>query len=301
MWGDLNANHKLRPAPTRLLVVVLGLFLMTGCSSLTEKDDEFEEDPEVTERNEEKRLATLQETNRDRLFNTLDNEMRAWRQYSSDRENQVTLEGYLAQYVQANMAAVLSGLDSESSRYKSICAASLYFIEDPIVVGPLVALLNDPDPGVVGNVLMALSRNADDRVPVEKIAPLTRSPHPDLRQNSVLVLGRLSSTVTSDVASDAIVAALTDETPTVRFNAVKAAGEGRIYAAAPLLLEALRDPWPGIRAHAALSLAALGKEDAIDLIRPLLTDRSDLARAAARSAILVLNPNASFESDTLQP
>lgn len=272
-----------------LLVVVAAALsgMSLACSSTP---DPAEDDPTglTGEVPDEQRLADLREPDRDRLFLELDKAMKTWRTLSSEPDTQKSLSHFLFEYSIANRGAVLSALESDVIRHRMIAAGALYFLGDSVSVEPLIRVLDDPQPAVVVNALMALGSTADDRVPVAKIVELVRHEDPSVRQNAALVLGRVADRDSSGQALEALAAALHDERAPVRFNAVKGLSKARDSRFVPGVLSLLSDPWPGIRAHAALTLAAIGDPSVLDSLRPLLKDESELVRVAVENAIASL-------------
>jgi HEAT repeat protein len=104
----------------------------------------------------------------------------------------------------------------------------------------------------------------------------------------------------SDAAFDAILFDRTDALPDIeeayrtapeaalRFYAIQLAGFTESEAAIPLVMSALADPDPSVRAEACRALEDLRARDAVDLLKARTTDLDPTVRRAAREALAAL-------------
>jgi hypothetical protein len=211
-------------------------------------------------------------------------------------------------------------------RYLLLAPASHLALSSPVASGILEAALHDPDPYLRGAAarlaprlerflpaLVAATRDSGVRV---REAAATRLGELDLPGTSAALVERLSDDAwplvrgaaarslaaagPSAEADGALVAALRDESPTVRAAAVRGLGRRRVRSALPQIAELFKDSAevPVVRAAAAHALADACDQRQIDALtraaHALLADRPApddvLVGSAALSALGRLAP-----------
>jgi HEAT repeat protein len=216
-----------------------------------------------------------------------------------------------------------SGLSSDDSRLRLVCAQGLGKLGDKEAVPPLVDCLEDPVEGVreaAGEALSLLGNGSGDEM-ARVLRPILENGDPQVRMNAVAVLGRLDDRE----ADKALAMAAKDESPLVRRAAVKAFGRkgevgnlqvltmgltdedtevrrisaealgfsGQRRASAPLEL-ALRDEDIWVRTAAVRALGQLGGEECVELAARSLGDPVGLVTIAALETLAGLDPSKAF-------
>jgi HEAT repeat protein len=151
---------------------------------------------------------------------------------------------------------LLSELVTGSPKNREVAVVALGFTGDPVVLGPLLQALSDPAPAVVQKTHLALGILGLAETP---LAPITEdllgNPEPWTRNNAAFAVHR-----------------------------IVAAG-GRVEGLDRILVSALSDPEPGVRAQAASTLGILAEPGAIEPAAALLADPVTLVSRAAAATL----------------
>ncbi len=185
---------------------------------------------------------------------------------------------------------------------------------DPAAVGPLAALLSDPESGVRWKAVEALGKLGSPAV-----GPLTESLQngdADVRWMAAVALGdigdpaavpalmkalndtdtyarsraALALAAIGEPARDGLLTSLRDGNERVRWGAALALGSIGGESAVAALVGALRDPDPEVRQQACGALGDIGEAAVPSLIEALATDEDDLHREAVAALDLVGHP-----------
>ncbi len=150
---------------------------------------------------------------------------------------------------------LLHGLATGSPKNREVAVVALGFTGDPAVLGPVLGALSDPAPEVVQKTHLALGILGLPETPLSPITDdLLAHLDPWTRNNAAFAVHRIVS-----------------------------AG-GRMEGLDRILVAALSDPEPGVRAQAASTLGILGEPASIGELGKLLVDPVALvARAASAS------------------
>ncbi|GGL31877.1 HEAT repeat domain-containing protein [Nocardia jinanensis] len=167
------------------------------------------------------------------------------------------------------MVELLHGLNSPNAaqRQQTILSSA---DDQPVATELLAAaVLREPDPNVAGALRWALARAGGDGV--AKVAAGLSSENADIRRRAVLALAEISS----DAASSALAEALEDPDPAVRRHAALAVGGRGEPAAVPILVGMVVAGTNDVEAAEVLGNLALD---------PVLADRVMNALAAELTA-----------------
>jgi len=243
------------PAPTssavRRLAPTLLLFPLLGACSTTPED----EGPiEVRQFGPDTRT----EASIGKYLADLSNAMTAWMNITLDASNERErstkwgLETNLRESVRLRQGEILAELEAGPPQNRVIAAAALGFSEDPAVLSPLLAALDDRDPKVVSNALLGLTLLASPETPLPRIGELLRHGEDSKLRWSAANCSRtlIQAGADGSVILDDLRAGLTDlEEPVVRsqcalslalledLDSIEALG-GAVYDAVPLVSRA---------------------------------------------------------------
>ncbi|MCP3915789.1 MAG: HEAT repeat domain-containing protein [bacterium] len=241
--------------PSRTLCAAL--VLCAACASNASKNETPDEDrfkvkawnPEVLENNNTTGVYLAE----------LDVSLKAWNNLLLTARDQgelrrvKMLEEDITFRATKRREAILEQLESGPPSNRQIAALALGFTKSPTVLSPLLAALEDTEPDVVSNALMGLAILRDPETPLAGIAHhMTESPYERNRSNASWAILRV----------------------------LRSGGDGseHIRTAAHA---ALRDDEPSVRAHAALILAHLLDEEALDTLKLQLFDDVNISAGAA--------------------
>jgi len=147
-------------------------------------------------------------------------------------------------------------LESGAPVNRRIAAAALGFTHDPLVLGPLLASLPDPDPELAQKTLLSLGVLALPETPLGGILQRLRNdPDAWTRNNAAFAL-----------------------------LAIARAG-GRASELAEGCRTALADSEPGVRAQCASTLGVLADADSVKRLSELLCDEDNLVALAAATSL----------------
>lgn len=145
---------------------------------------------------------------------------------------------------------------------------------------------------VLGQLFSREERSEAQRQEAEAaLLAALQDPEPLVRYNATLSLAEMKATS----ARTALEEILKDPHPLVRQGAAMALGEMGDLAARPILEEALRDGPPEVRFQAVVSLAHLLEQEALPLIRQAFSDHDGEVRAQAASCLGDLQDTSSIE------
>ncbi|QFU91161.1 HEAT repeat domain-containing protein [Amycolatopsis sp. YIM 10] len=170
---------------------------------------------------------------------------------------------------------LLHGLDSPSAAHRQ--QAVLAPAEDaPVPIELLAkAVLTEADPNVAGALRWALARAGDDGV--ASLAAGLSSEDVDIRRRAIMAIAELSGEEATTVLADA----LGDPDPTVRAHAALASGRRGAVAAIPMLVDMIVEGANDV--EAAEVLGALSLESADRIMRALADAlTADTTNSAAR-------------------
>jgi HEAT repeat protein len=257
------------PVRTTIPLAFLPVFLVvvSACASTVERSPAAEAADSTAP---QQPIAAIVEASRTPepiglLLTNLDQEITAWNnlflaaQSETDRSKARNLEKSIMATTYNRRVEVLEQLESGPVTNRIVAAAALGFTRDPVVQGPLLAALDDPEPRVVAAALLGLWLLGREDTPLDRIATqLTRGETEEVRTNAALCLSTLVKN----------------------------------GARSPSLLPALRigmlDSAPTVRAHCALTLAELGDSASFQAIADMMTDKTTLAAAAGARAVAFL-------------
>jgi HEAT repeat protein len=153
--------------------------------------------------------------------------------------------------------------------------------EGSAAVPALIAALEDKDPQVRREVVLALGRMGDRRALDDLARVLSddrEAPVRDVAVNAV-------AAIDDPRAGGCLVRALSDDDCVVRASAAFELGNRADASAFGALVAALSDECQHVRRHAALALGVLRDERALPHVAPLLDDRDEKVRDAAAGAL----------------
>jgi HEAT repeat protein len=152
------------------------------------------------------------------------------------------------------VARLLPGLASENETTAWNAAVSLAFFGSPEGVATLHRGIRSPDPFRRWEAINSLGRVNEGDATVKALQPVLESPSVRDRNETVLTMGQIGG----EAAMHALIEALEDEAPDVRWRAAMALGRAGNAAVVPLL-EALAesDPDPQVREHATKSASRI--------------------------------------------
>jgi len=133
----------------------------------------------------------------------------------------------------------------------------------------------------------AITKSGEDTIesPDEAIRALAESKNVDTRQKAVEVLVASKS----ELAIQALTAAIKDEAPEVRAAAVEGLASLGARNALPQIVQCLKDDHPGVRQSAIAAVALLGDAENLKDLRPMGRDKDASVAAAAEIAIKKLS------------
>jgi HEAT repeat protein len=204
---------------------------------------------------------------------------------------------------------LLRSLGDASTHVRTTTAVSLGRIGDPRALEPLCRALEDPQRAVrdaafaallvfeeraAGALCEALRRGSWDRshavtdaltrigpTAIPELTKLIDSPVWQVRQEAVIALGRIGSSV----ATPHLVHTLGDDSEGVRGRAAAALGHIRTPDAVNALIRTLEDRSPSVRLHAAAALGHPGSPEAVDALIACLTHPDHVLRVTAARAL----------------
>ncbi len=169
---------------------------------------------------------------------------------------------------------------------------------DQLSEDPLFRVLDDPDPFIRSNALIALNKKVRGTqiqgTLAEKALNITQhalaDPNIDVRKNAAILLGLLHDTRNINILLQQLP---NEEDIETKINIILALGWLEDKKAVPALLKELKHDQPKIRAHTLLALGLIRSMDSFELIIQAL---SDIAPEVRSNAILCLtefkNPKA---------
>ena len=183
-----------------------------------------------------------------------------------------------------NDAELLKALTHREAIVRAQAAWALGFKSDEKSGEALVSALQDPDSGVVLQVMRSLQRRGN--APLERILPLINAPESTVRWAAINAVGVsndpqapnvLTLLMTSEERSDA-----------TRTLAARLLSRHRDPMAAGALIAVLKEPSASLKAQACLSLGLIGAKAAEKSIFHLLIDEDEDVRFAASIALGLL-------------
>jgi HEAT repeat protein len=185
------------------------------------------------------------------------------------------LEDNMEERARKRRAELLETLEHGAPLNRRVAAAALGFTGDPTVLGPLLAVLSDPDPELVQKALLAIGVLALPETPLAEIRQhLLHAPDAWTRNNAAFVFLAIarSGNRTADLA-DGCRAALSDDEPSVRAQCASTLGVVADATAVPLLSDRLFDTENLVALASAAALARIGRQN--------LEQKGTVARALA--------------------
>lgn len=152
---------------------------------------------------------------------------------------------------------LVTELETGPPSNREVAAVALGFTEDPAVLSPLLASLEDPSPSVVQKTLLGIGLLEDPATPMAQL---------------LFLLGTANDPWTRNNAAYAL-------------HCIVAVG-GRDPELAEVCREALIDDEPGVRAQAASVLGMLHDAESITYLGDLLQDEVNLVVQAAMTALV---------------
>lgn len=184
------------------------------------------------------------------------NELKLGVSSARDQNMILALEVNLKERASKRRDELIVVLESGAPANRRIAAAALGFTQDPTVLGPLLASLQDRDPELVQKSLLALGVLALPETPLSEIRRLLAvAPEAWTRNNAAFVLLALASAG-------------------LRSSELAEASSG-----------ALGDAEPGVRAQCASTLGILAAPGAVEPLGRLLADPANLVSLAALAAL----------------
>lgn len=191
--------------------------------------------------------------------------------------------------------AVSKALHDPQPRVRRRAASAIARLDDKRGVDELIHQLEYHPDLVEEETIFALRDIGDPRA-IPWLVRSFQSPRSLLRRASARALGEIIARhsyehpgVTSDEqqqAIDALVTAASDPLdPDLRRGAIRALQDIRYEPAAPVISEALLDPWPSVRIAAAEAVAELGLSGALPYLRRSLDEHEDEASAEVAYAL----------------
>jgi hypothetical protein len=171
------------------------------------------------------------------------------------------LEGSLHDEAVKRRDELLSEIISGPPRNREVAVVALGFSGDPVVLGPLLQALSDPAPAVVQKTHLALGILALPETPLGEIAhDLRLHADPWTRNNAAFALHRIvSAGGRMDGLGDVLIAALADSEPGVRAQAASTLGILAEPTAIPGIAALFADPAPLVTRAAAATLGAIAR------------------------------------------
>lgn len=264
-----ESSGRTRPngVPSSALVLGLALLVATGCRASGTKNSESDGAPK-------KPIAELVEATNTpepigQLLARIDTAIERWNQLQlsgqsgEDREKARKLELWIQGDAHRRRAEIVEQLESGAPQNRTIAAMALGFTRETEVQSPLLAALDDSDPGVVSNALLGLWLLERSDTPLEKIAGLLRtSSDPTLRSNAALCLASLTSKGAKDPAAlEAARVGLLDAEPGVRSQCALVLGNLVDKASLDSLTDHLVDPVPLVAAASARAIGHIGRNE----------------------------------------
>lgn len=179
--------------------------------------------------------------------------------------------------VQRGAAAVdaVHALADGDERARHALAHALGKLRDPAGVPALRALLADPDENVATKAAYSLGQIGGEQA-IEPLLSGLGDERPAVREEATSSLARLPE------AGWALRDAAAAGSPTVREHAIEALAGHDARADVPVLVAALRDPDPGVRYAALLSLGQRPEPEALAAVRAETASPDSRTRAVAQ-------------------
>ncbi len=223
-----------------------------------------------------------------RLEQALDN----WWKQNQEQQYSVQdgIENHLASYVNKYYEPICDDLASGSPRHRRAAAAALGFARRADSIPFLLEGLRDPYREVVLHSLLSLYHLARKgiAVPLDPVVPYLRHPHDDIRSNAALVLAHAAEKTDDPALLLPLIAALEDQSPSVRVHAAAALGAMSQEDAVPHLVKLLSDPVQLVRLRALIALGRIGSREPLPWVAPLLTDEKPEVRRTAHRILVQL-------------
>lgn len=167
----------------------------------------------------------------------------------------LALEANMQERSRKRRDELIEVLESGATANRRVAAAALGFTHDPSVLGPLLAVLSDPDQEIVQKALLAIGVLAEPETPLAGIRLQLGGPDDWTRNNAAFALLCLA-------------------------RAGNHSGE-----LAEICRGALTDSEPGVRAQCASALGALADPLAIEALAQLLHDEANLVALASAASL----------------
>lgn len=197
------------------------------------------------------------ETSPERLFLTLDQQLRNARDPGTKALAGRQLDQVLSRYVDSNFDAIAATIGGADKDRELIAVWSLGYATNPRATRLLLKALDDPMPEVRANALHALGHRADPTTPLRPILEHFHDDDVGVRCNAARAVRDLV-TPESVEAVVPLTGLLGDPEPSVRLPVVGALGQIGTPECRGFLVNALRDPVPLVRGQAALGLGKCG-------------------------------------------
>jgi len=192
----------------------------------------------------------------------------------------------------ARIAAAIADLDSSDWIIQYRAVSQLVRWRAAEGAGPLTELLSGPaHPWVRGRALVALAHLRGAGV-LDRAMSFTSSPHAELRAAAVEAIGAIGSAR----GASAVVAAVTDASPSVRGAAVLAAARLKGPAAWPLAAGLLKQTDAKLLARVATAMGVIGTPEARRELTGLLAHADADVRLAAARAVAPLRDPANVDA-----
>ena len=270
--------HSHSPTSHSLLgATLLALSLLASCATDGGGSSDVVDDSKTFEA---LGLSSRSDDSTGKYLADLSTSMNAWMDKTmtattrQERNKQGLLELNIRERVRNRQAEILTELETGPVKNRIIAAAAIGFSNDPAVLSPLLAALDDPNEKVVSNALLGLTVLGSPDTPLGRVAELmTYSTDPKTRWSAsncartLVEAGADSAPVLSAARSG-----LTDvEEPMVRTQCALILARLKDVDSIDALALLLYDETPIVSVSAAKSLAYLGRE--VD------TAKGDAARA----------------------
>ncbi len=277
-------------------LAALAAALLVGCSSA----------PQETAKPEPPRLRVAQpeastvgnygrEESPERLFLTLDQQLRNARDPGTKALAGRQLDRVLARYVDANFDAIASTVGGDNEDRELIAVWSLGYATNPRATRILLRALDERSPEVRANALHALGHRADPTTPLRPILELFHDEDIGVRCNAARAVRDLVTRESLEAVVP-LTGLLADPEPQVRLPVVGALGQIGAPECRGFLVNALRDPVPLVRGQAALGLGKCGDPNQVPVLLTFLrAEQHDLVVQSLVKAIGALTNN-HFES-----
>jgi HEAT repeat protein len=181
-------------------------------------------------------------------------------------------------YLQADEIAILfQALNHEDLIVRLSAIKALGELRDVRAVGSLIAVLRDESCGcTAANALVKIGKTS-----VEPLIAALKDESPIVRRNAVKALGGISD----PNAVKPLVAALKDEDLIVRGNAATALGQTKDASAVQPLIYAMRDKSTIVRRNAAIAMGQIKDVSAVQPLIDALKDKDAIVRTNAATAL----------------